>query len=579
MIDKRLIQEMPQAKRYVYKQVCMQWIAMLCNVFFIFLLAWLLDKLFKNTIQSIDILCFISGVIVSLSIRIICVRKGAEYSHQASCDVKDTLRLHLYEKLLAFKGNYQSYVSTSELVQLQVEGIDQLETYFGRYLPQFFYSMLAPITLFLIVMWIDMKSALVLFVCVPLIPISIIIVQKIAKKLLSKYWTKYTTLGNSFLENLQGLTTLKIYQSDAAKNEDMNQEAQSFRKVTMRVLTMQLNSISVMDLIAFGGAAIGSIVAIQGFLQDSISLFGVIVIILISSEFFIPMRLLGSYFHIAMNGIAASAKIFRILDLEVPNQTWLPLKEGSIDFHINHLSFAYDEHRQVIHDVTLQIEHQQFISIVGESGSGKSTLAKLIMGTEKNYDGDLLVQKQQRKDMDDTSFYNRVVYISHRETIFKGTLKENLLVGNDQASNERMWEVLKQVQLHEFLEEQQGLHTVLHENASNLSGGQKQRLALARALLKDGDVYIFDEATSNVDMESEDAILQVIQSLAKSKTVVMITHRLSSVVHSDQIYVMQDGRLKESGTHRTLMREQGIYKEMYDQQHQLELYRGGNEYA
>lgn len=576
MIDKRLLKEMPQAKKYVFAQVGMQWIAMLCNVVFIVLTAWILEKLFINDVANIDILLFISGIIISLCIRILCVRKASDYSHSASCNVKDTLRLRLYQKLLDLKGDYQSYVSTSELVQLNVEGVDQLETYFGRYLPQFFYSMLAPVTLFLIVMFLDFKSALVLLICVPLIPISIIVVQKIAKRLLSKYWTKYTTLGNSFLENLQGLTTLKIYQSDAYKNEQMNQEAEEFRKVTMKVLTMQLNSISVMDLIAYGGAAIGSIVAIHGYLNGSVSLFGVLVIILISSEFFIPMRLLGSFFHIAMNGIAASAKIFRILDLEVSDIQGVSLEEGDISMNLKHVNFSYDGDRQVINDVSITLPQNQFVAIVGESGSGKSTLAKVLMGIQKNYQGDVMVQGVQRRDIDDASFYDRFVYVSHREVLFKGSIKDNLLMGNPQAADEMMWEVLKQVQLDAFLKEQDGLSTQLLENGANFSGGQRQRLALARALLKNGDVYVFDEATSNVDMESEDAILAVIQQLAKTKTVIMITHRLSSIINSDVIYVMKDGAMIESGTHRTLIRQAGTYADMYHKQHQLEAYNGGN---
>lgn len=578
MIDKRLLKEMPQAKVNVWKQVLMQWLAMLCNVTFIVLSAWILDKLRNNTWQSIDVLCFLCGVIISLSIRMLCVRVSTVYSYRASCDVKDTLRLRLYEKLLALKGNYQSFVSTSEIVQLQVEGIDQLEVYFGRYLPQFFYSMIASLTLFIIIAFIDMKSALIFIICVPLIPISIIIVQKIAKKLLSKYWSKYTTLGDSFLENLQGLTTLKIYQSDAYKNDEMNKQAEDFRKVTMRVLTMQLNSISIMDFIAYGGAAVGSIAAIQGYMQGNVSFFGVIVIILISSEFFIPMRLLGSYFHIAMNGIAASAKIFRILDMELPKEQFTSLKKEQITFSLHNVSFGYDKHRRAICNLNMEIDSQQMIAIVGESGSGKSTLAKLLVGIEKNYQGDVLIQGKQRKELDDDSFYKRVMYVSHREVLFKGSVKDNLYVGNDQASEEDMWKVLQQVQLDEFLKAHQGLHTLLNENASNLSGGQKQRLALARALLKEKDVYIFDEATSNVDMESEDTILRIIHQLAKTKTVIMITHRLSSVVDSDQIYVLQDGELIEQGIHRTLMEAHGVYASMYEQQHQLEMYHGGMAY-
>lgn len=576
MINKRLLNEIPQAKKYIIHQVLMQWIAMLCNVVFIALTAWIIQRLFTKDIVNLDILYYICGIIISLCIRIICVRKAAQDSHEASRDVKDTLRLRLFEKVVELKGDYQSYVSTSELVQLNVEGIDQLETYFGRYLPQFFYSMIAPVTLFIIILFIDVKSAFILLICVPLIPVSIIIVQKVAKRLLSKYWSKYTTLGNSFLENLQGLTTLKIYQSDGLKNDEMNIEAEEFRKITMKVLTMQLNSISVMDLIAYGGAAVGSIVAIQGFLNGSISLFGVLVIILVSSEFFIPMRLLGSYFHIAMNGIAASDKIFRILDLTIVNEEKELLSNQEISIEIDGLSFGYNGDRKVVNDVSLTIKSKQFVAIVGESGSGKSTLAKLVMGIVKGYDGSLCVQGKDRQRIDDTSFYENVVYISHQEVLFKGSVRDNLKIAHSSINDEMMWDVLKQVQLDGFLKEQQGLDTMLLEAGSNLSGGQKQRLALARALLKDASVYIFDEATSNIDMESEDAILSVIHQLASVKTVIMITHRLSSATNCDQIYVMKDGNLFEQGSHRSLMRQDSLYKRMYDQQVLLESYCGGS---
>lgn len=571
MIDKRLLNEMPKAKAYIWKQVIMQWIGMLTNVGMVFTFANLFVLFYKKMVTTSDIWKGIIWVVVFIVIRVITSQQASVYSYKASCDVKSHLRKRIYTKLLELKNSYNDYIATSELVQLSVEGVDQLETYFGRYLPQFFYSMLAPITLFLILVWFDVYSSIVLLICVPLIPVSIIVVQKFAKKLLSKYWTSYATLGDSFLENLQGLTTLKIYQADEFKNQEMNKEAENFRRITMKVLTMQLNSVSVMDVIAYGGAALGSVVAIMGYVQGRISLFGVICIVLLSSEFFIPLRLLGSFFHIAMNGIAASQKIFRLLDIsneatrdEVLNQN------VSLSIHLNNVSFSYDGERQVLKKVSLHVPVHHFISIVGESGSGKSTIAKLIVGLASGYNGNIQIQDKERSRLDDSSFYECVMYVTHKSMIFKGTVKDNLIIARNQICEADMWDALNQVCLGDFIKENGGLDMKIDENGTNLSGGQRQRLAIARAILANREVYIFDEATSNIDMESEDTILNVIHNMAKEKTIIMITHRLSTVVSSDYIYVMNQGICQEQGTHEELMHQDGYYSKMFNQQKSLE---------
>lgn len=575
MIDKRLLKEMPETKPYIIKQVGMQWISLLSNIVFVALLANVLSLIYNKTIVTQDLLLSVAGVILCIAVRAVCTCKASIYSHEASCHVREHLRLRLFAKLLEMKNSYTKSAPTSELVQLSVEGIDQLEIYFGRYLPQFFYSMLAPVTLFLILVWMDVKSALVLLICVPLIPLSIVAVQKFAKKLLSKYWTSYTTLGDSFLENLQGLTTLKIYQADEWKQQEMNKEAENFRKITMKVLTMQLNSVSVMDLIAYGGAALGSIVAIIGFQSGSLSLFQVICIVLLSSEFFIPLRLLGSFFHIAMNGIAASDKIFRILDKPVnqaENKQW---EQGAVDIQLSDLSFSYDEERSILKNVNMQLKPGQFSAIVGESGSGKSTIAKLIAGIVKDYQGQLLIQGMQRSDIDDDAFYHSFLYVSHQPFIFKGSVRENLMIAKENICEDDMLEALRKVALYDFIMEQGGLDMELLEQGNNLSGGQKQRLSIARALLAQRDVYIFDEAASNIDADSEDAIVSVIHQLAETKTVIMITHRLKSIRSCDQIYVIEDGSCREHGNHETLMQNKGIYAELYEKQQELEAMEGG----
>lgn len=579
MIDKRLMNEMPGAMKYIWKHVLVQWLSLLCNVGFVMLIASCVVKVFQNTIVTKDLWSISGCSIVLILLRMMFSKRLSTYAFAASSDVKDQLRKRLYEKLLQMKNSYQDDITTSELIQLNTEGIDQLETYFGRYLPQFFYSMLAPLTLFFILIWWDVKSALVLLICVPLIPLSIVAVQKFAKKLLSKYWSSYASLGDSFLENLQGLTTLKIYQADAYKHQEMNKEAEQFRKITMKVLTMQLNSVSVMDMIAYGGAAIGSIVAISGYMNGQVSLFGVICIVLLSAEFFIPLRLLGSYFHIAMNGIAASGKIFRILDKPLNKAGNATFHEQEIDMKWEHVNFAYDDTRAILHDISLVTKPKQFIGIVGESGSGKSTMAKLMTGFAKQYRGSIQMQGVERSAIDESSFYERVLYVTHKPTIVKGTIRDNLRIAKYDASDEACWNVLTMTCLKAFVEEQGGLDMQLVENGNNLSGGQKQRLSLARALLADREMYIFDEATSNIDIESEEAILNVISNLSNKKTVIMITHRLQNVVCSDQIYVMKNGRCIETGTHQELINARKEYYEMYTKQSALERLEGGEAYA
>lgn len=484
---------------------------------------------------------------------------------------KKNLREKIYRKLLKLGPSYKEDVKTSEVVQVAVEGVDQLETYFGAYLPQFFYAMLAPLTLFVYLCFVNIPSAIVLLVCVPLIPVAIAAVQTWAKKLLSKYWGQYTALGDTFLENLQGLTTLKIYQADGFKNDEMNRESEKFRKITMKVLTMQLNSITIMDLIAYGGAALGVIMAVTQYSGGHVSLAGCLLIILLAADFFIPMRLLGSFFHIAMNGMSASDKIFRLLDLPEPEE-----KTGKIadDCSVvcSDLYFSYEEDREILHGVNMNFAKGTFTSIVGESGCGKSTVAAILMGRNKGYTGSVTVGGMSLADISEESLMKNFTYISHQSYLFKGTVKDNLLMGKPDATDKEMWEVLQRVNLAEFLKNEKGLDTCLTERAENLSGGQRQRLALARALLHDSPVYIFDEATSNIDVESENDIMREIHELAKTKTVILISHRLANVTSSDNIYVMKNGAVAESGQHEKLLQQNGVYADLWNAQQSLENY-------
>ncbi len=454
---------------------------------------------------------------------------------------------------------------------MAVEGVDQLETYFGAYLPQFFYAMLAPLTLFVYLCFVNIPSAIVLLVCVPLIPVAIAAVQTWAKKLLSKYWGQYTALGDTFLENLQGLTTLKIYQADDFKQQEMTREAENFRRITMKVLTMQLNSITIMDFIAYGGAALGIIMAATQYRAGHVSLAGCLLIILLGADFFLPMRQLGSYFHVAMNGMAASDKIFHLLDLpEAEQQTTACPAEGSIV--CRGLRFSYEPEREVLHGIDLEFPQGQFLSIVGESGCGKSTVASILMGRNRGYQGSVTIGGVELRELSEASLMEHITYISHQSYLFKGTVRDNLLMGCPDASDEALWAVLEQVKLAEFLRGENGLDTRLTEQGGNLSGGQRQRLALARALLHDSPVYLFDEATSNIDVESENDIMAQTHALAKHKTVILISHRLANVTNSDCIYVMEGGAVAEQGTHEALLQKEGRYAALWQTQQSLENY-------
>lgn len=455
---------------------------------------------------------------------------------------------------------------------MAAEGVEQLETYFGRYLPQLFYSLLAPLTLFCILSFVDWRASLVLLVCVPLIPISIVAVQKVAKRLLNKYWGIYTELGDSFLENLQGLTTLKIYQADENKAVEMDKESQRFRQVTMRVLTMQLNSTSVMDIIAYGGAAVGMIITLRELLIGRVSFGGALMIVLLASEFFIPLRQLGSFFHIAMNGMAASDKIFALLDLPEPELQGEELCDTQLDISIQGVSFAYDEKRGILKNIDMEIPAGSFTSIVGVSGSGKSTVAGILMGRNRGYQGSVTIGDKELSGISEESLMRSVTLVSSNSYLFKGTVEDNLRLAKPDATREELNAVLKKVNLDGFLAAGQGLETPVLEKGSNFSGGQRQRLALARALLHDTPVYIFDEATSNIDMESEEMIMSVIHQLAQTKTVILISHRLSNVVQSDCIYMLEDGGVEQTGTHEALLQQGGPYAALYQKQRALENY-------
>ena len=572
MIKKRLIGLLAHGKKYIVFQVLWQWFALLCQVLIIYAVAMTLDGAVFGTLTEKRLAIYACLGAGGMALRFFCDRQAAQASFAASMDVKRILREQIYRKLLRLGASYREGVSTSEVVQMAAEGVEQLETYFGKYLPQMFYSLAAPVTLFVILSFVNWQASLVLLVCVPLIPVSIVAVQKIAGRLLKRYWGIYTELGDSFLENLQGLTTLKIYQCDGIRARKMDEEAQRFRQITMKVLMMQLNSTSVMDIIAYGGAAAGMIVTVCQFCAGHVGLGGALMLILLASEFFIPLRLLGSFFHIAMNGMAASDRMFALLDLPEPEKEEGKIQEERVNITMFKVRFSYEPDREILKGIHMNFPAGSFTSLVGLSGSGKSTVAGLLTGRNKGYEGSITAAGMELSRVSEASLMDTVTMVSHNSYLFKGTVEENLRMGKPDASHEEMEKVLREVRLYDFLHSRRGLETEVAERGENFSGGQRQRLALARALLHDTPVYIFDEATSNIDMESEEMIMDVIHRLAKKKTVILISHRLANVVKSDRIYLLEQGKVVQWGNHDALMAQEGPYRELFQHQQELENY-------
>ena len=573
MIKTRLIEQVPSSKKYIALTVLAQWLKTVANIVMIFILSNLLAQILDGKAFDFKrLLPYLGAIAAVMLVRYLCGYASSQTAFFASSEVKKVLRQKMYKKLTRMGASYSEKVSTSEVLQVFVEGVDQLELYFGKYLPQFFFAMLAPITLFAVLVFVSWKASLVLLICVPLIPLSIVAVQKIAKRLLSKYWGVYTNLGDTFLENIQGLTTLKVYQADERKNVEMNEKAEEFRRITMKVLTMQLNSVSVMDIVAYAGSAVGVVIAIIQVKNGTITLPQAFLIIMLAADFFLPLRLLGSFFHVAMNGMAASDKLFKLLDTKEDEHGAEIPENLDGDIEIKDLSFSYDGEKTVLNDISATFKKHELISIVGESGCGKSTLASLFCGTTKGYIGSITIGGVEIKDIDEKTLMNNITAVNFNSYIFAGTVRENMLIADKSASDEKMIEALKMVNLWSFLSEQDGLDTKLNQQGSNFPGGQRQRLAIARALLHNTPIYVFDEVTSNIDAESENDIMTVIHNMAKIKTVILISHRLENVVGSDKILLLDKGKIEESGTHSELMSLNKKYKLMYSTQAELEKY-------
>ena len=582
MFEKRLFSLVPQATPYIVASVLFKWIALMANITVMWVLARILGGIVTDGLSAALAVDALAQAALPLAGAII-VRAAAIYLAQRSGDkaafkAVRRVRSLVYDKLTALGPSYTETVPTAEAVQTSVEGATQLQVYFGGYLPQLFFAGLAPITLFVLLVGQAGLPAALLLVCVPVIPISIMMVMRNAKKIGSEYWGSYVDLGGMFLEAVQGLTTLKVYQADRDWHKRINAESERFRTATMRLLVMQLRSICVMDLVVYMGAALGIIVATLQLATGKIGFEAAFLVVFLSQEFFLPMRRLGSLFHTAMNGMAASRRMFGILDTPKPERGDVELDgrgdvelDGRGDIELAGVSYAYGD-RTVLDSASATIAHGSLVALVGESGGGKSTLAGIIAGRKGAYRGSVRIGGVELRDATAASLMRAVTLVPTNGYLFAGTLRDNLLLAQPNATDAELLRALGRTRAAAFVQANGGLDMVINEGGTNLSGGQRQRVCMARALLHDSPIYVFDEATSNVDAASEAAIGEVIASLAGEHTVIVVAHRLSTIVDADQILVLERGRIAERGTHGELLATAGAYARMWNSQEQLSAY-------
>jgi ATP-binding cassette, subfamily C, bacterial len=575
LINKKLIRLAAKSRKWILMTVLCSLSGLSVNIVTVIITSRLIEKLISGEYKGKDIILTGIAMATAAGVRFFLVYAGNRFSFRSSSYIKQHLREKVFEKLLQIETGYTRQTGTSSFITDVVDGIEALEVYFGRYLPQFFYSMLSPFVLFAVISRFYLTSALVLLLCVPLIPVSIMMVMKLARKLMGQFWESYEGLGSYFLESLQGLLTLKLFGRDGDRAEKLSTNAWNFRNVTMKVLGMQLNSITVMDTVAFTGAAAGILTAAAALSEGKIGVASTVAILLLATEFFVPLRVLGSSFHAAMNGVAASDKIFSLLETEAPDYLTgtakMNIENPSFEVAFNEVCFSYDNERKVLKDVSFRIEHGSIYALVGESGCGKSTVAALMLGFISPDKGNILIDGTDIRNIHKQSLRTRITLVTGNSVVFTGTIRDNLLLGNPYATQEDMMKACDTAGLYDFIQGlPQGFDTITGERGSGLSGGQRQRLAVARALLYDADMFIFDEATSNVDIESETAIWKAIYSIAKKKTIFVISHRLSTVKNADLILVMKEGRIVEAGKHIELMNNRGIYRQMLEAQQQYE---------
>lgn len=567
MIDKELFKLIGGNKKYIFIAVLLQAIGLIANVTITGSVCYAVYLLTQNA-EWIQFIYPLIGAVIGIIVRYSCSRATGDIKDKLGRSVKKDLRERVYNKIVKLGVKTTDGMSMAGLTQVSVEGVEQLDLYYSSYLPQFFFAMIAPVILFLICVWIDWRTALVLIACVPLIPVSIVAVSKYAKKIFAKYWGKYTSMGDKFLDSVQGLKELKIFQADAAQHVKINESAEEFRVITMKVLVMQLASTTIMDLVAYGGAGVGIALAISGAAFWGLNPIAALFLCLVAVEFFLPLRAFGSAFHVAMNGASAGKKIISLLNQ--PDPVWGEKEVAGRELALENVTFSYDKKRDVLKDVTMNFPEKGMTAIVGESGCGKSTVVNLLIGARRPDKGEVLIGGDEIESVSRTAYYSRLASVSYNTYIFNDTVRANFELAKKNATDEEIWAALEAVNLADFIKENGGLDKVITEDANNVSGGQKQRLALAVNLVADKDIYVFDEATSNIDIESEAIIMDNIKAMSKNKSVIVISHRLANVVPADNIYYMEEGEVKEHGSHAQLMSAQGGYAKLYTAQKQLE---------
>lgn len=571
MIDKQLLRLLGNNKKYIFYTVSLMIIGLLANICITASICQAIYRAANYNPQNDSIGIFLIPALpalIGIAIRYFTTRFSGNLKDLLSRKVKKEIREKLYDKILRLGIRSTDDMSMAGLTQVSMEGIEQLDLYYSSYIPQFFYAILAPVILFVVTVWIDWQVAFVLLACVPLIPISIIAVSRYAKKIFAKYWDKYTSMGDSFLDSVQGLREFKIFKADEAQHIKMNQNAEEFRKITMKVLVMQLASTTIMDLVAYGGAGIGISVAVMGVINRGLSPITALFLILVAVDFFLPLRAFGSAFHIAMNGASAGRKILSLL--EQPDPIWGEEEATGTEIKMEDVTFSYDGKRDVLKNIHMTFAKTGMTSIVGASGCGKSTVVGLLCGSFHPQTGNITVGGKAIETLSRDNYYRHIAVVSYNTYIFNETVRANFMLANKDVTEDKIFEALQKVNLAEFIQQNGGLDKTISEDASNLSGGQKQRLALAINMVADKDVYIFDEATSNIDIESEAVIMKNIKALSKEKSVIVISHRLANVVPSDCIYYMESGEIVEFGTHNQLMQKMDRYARLYTTQMQLE---------
>ena len=571
MIDKKLLALLGHNKKYIFYTVGLMIVGLFANLAITASICYAIQYAAEYASSGSNAQGFILPtviVIIAMAIRYITSRSIGDLKDTLGRNVKKDLRQKIYDKIIKLGVRTTDNMSMAGLTQLSMEGVEQLDLYYSAYIPQFFYAMIAPIILFVVTVRINWAVALVLLACVPLIPMSIIAVSRYAKKIFAKYWGKYTSMGDSFLDSVQGLRELKIFQADAAQNIKMNETSEEFRKITMKVLVMQLASTTIMDMVAYGGAGLGIALTIHAVVNGALSAYAALFLILVAVDFFLPLRAFGSAFHIAMNGASAGDKILSLL--AQPDPVWGNETVDSTKIAIKDVTFSYDGTRDVLQHVSMSFGSTGMYAIVGESGSGKSTVVNLLLGAYHPQQGSILVGNKPLETLNREAYYSHISVVSYNTYIFNETIRQNFMLAKADVTDEEIYNALKKVNLYDFIIGNGGLDKIITEDAANISGGQKQRLALAINLVANKDIYIFDEATSNIDIESEAIIMNNIKELSKEKSVIVISHRLANVIAADTIYYIEDGKVKEHGTHAELMNMHEGYAKLYTTQKNLE---------